>query len=186
MSVQVTKRYFNVVEYYRMAEAGILSEDDRVELINGEVIAMAPIDSRHAGCVSRLNSLLSRQVGGTALVNVQNPVRLSDFSEPQPDVALLIPRDDFYSNNHPKSNDVLLIIEVSDASLEYDRDVKVSLYAIALIQEVWLVNLIKDMVEIYQDPRNGIYREVHYATRGETVSPQFNPGLVINVDAILG
>jgi Uma2 family endonuclease len=186
MSFQVTKRYFNTTEYYRMAEAGILSEDDHVELIKGEIIRMAPIDSRHAGCVSRLNSLLSRQVGGTALVNVQNPVRLSDFSELQPDVALLIPRDDFYSNDHPRPNDVLLIIEVSDTSLEYDRDVKVPLYATALIEEVWLVNLIKDMVEIYRDPRSGIYREVHYATRGETVNPQTNPNLVINVDAILG
>ncbi|HSE84154.1 MAG TPA: Uma2 family endonuclease [Thermodesulfobacteriota bacterium] len=186
MSVQVTKRYFNITEYYRMAEAGILSEDDRVELIKGEIIKMAPIGSRHAGCVSRLNNLLSRQVGGTALVNVQNPVRLSDFSEPQPDIALLKPRDDFYSNGHPTPNDVLLIIEVSDTSLEYDRDIKVPLYATALIQEVWLVNLMKDIVEIYREPRSGIYRDVHYATRGETANPQFNPNLVINVDAILG
>ncbi|HEX3035110.1 MAG TPA: Uma2 family endonuclease [Thermodesulfobacteriota bacterium] len=186
MSVQVTKRYFNITEYYRMAEVGILSEDDRVELIKGEIIRMAPIGSRHAGCVSRLNNLLSRQVGEAALVSVQNPVRLSDFSEPQPDIMLLKPRDDFYSNEHPTPADVLLIVEVSDTSLEYDRDIKLPLYAAASVQEVWLVNLIKETVEIYRDSRSGMYREVRYATHGESVSPQFNPNLVINIDAILG
>ncbi|MGE5444706.1 MAG: Uma2 family endonuclease [Ignavibacteriales bacterium] len=186
MPLQVTKRHFNIDEYYRMAEAGILSEDDRIELIEGEIIKMAPIGSRHAGCVSHLNTLFNRQVGETALVNVQNPVRLSDFSEPQPDIALLKPRDDFYSNSHPTPADVLLIIEVSDTSLEYDRDIKLPLYAASSIPEVWLVNLIKDIVEIYREPRDGMYREVRYATRGESVSSKYNPNLAISVDSILG
>jgi Uma2 family endonuclease len=186
MSLQVTKRHFNIDEYYRMAEAGILSEDDRVELIEGEIIKMAPIGSRHAGCVSRLNTLFNRLVGETALVNVQNPVRLSDFSEPQPDISLLKPRDDFYSNSHPTPADVLLIIEVSDTSLEYDRDIKIPLYAASLIPEMWLVNLTKDIVEIYREPRDSMYREVRYATRGESVSPKCNPNLTISVDSILG
>lgn len=186
MSLQVTKRHFNIDEYYRMAEAGILSEDDRVELIEGEIIKMAPIGSRHAGCISRLNVLFNRQVGEPALVNVQNPVRLSDFSEPQSDISLLKPRDDFYSNEHLIPADVGLIIEVSDTSLEYDRDIKLPLYAASLILEVWLVNLVKDIVEIYREPRDGMYREVRYTTRGESVSPKYNPNLTISVDAILG
>lgn len=186
MAVQVAKRYFNTTEYYRMAEVGILSQDDRVELIEGEIIKMSPIGSRHAGCIRRLDALFNRQVGETALVSVQNPVRLSDFSEPQPDVVLLKPRDDFYSNEHPTPAHVLLIIEVSDTSIEYDRDIKVPLYAVSLIPEVWLVNLIKDIVEIYREPRDGMYREVRYATRGESVSPQWNPNLTFSVDAILG
>ncbi len=186
MSVQVTKRHFNTTEYYRMAEAGILLEDDRVELIEGEIIKMAPLGSRHAGCVSRLNTLLNRLAGETALVNVQNPVRLGDFSEPQPDISLLKPSDDFYSNAHPTPTDVFLIIGVSDASLEYDRDIKIPLYAASLIPEAWLVNLIRDIVEVYREPRDGMYREVHYATRGESVSPRYNPNLTISVDAILG
>lgn len=186
MSVQITKRHFNITEYYRMAEAGILSEDDRVELIEGEIIKMTPIGSRHAGCVSRLNNLLNRLVGEAAIVNVQNPLRLSNFSEPQPNIALLKPRDDFYSDAHPTPNDVLLIIEVSDKSLEYDRDVKLPLYAAASIPELWLVNLIKDMIEIYREPQDGMYREVRYVTRGETVGPLFNPSLTLSVNTMLG
>jgi Uma2 family endonuclease len=186
MSVQVTKRRFNITEYYRMAETGILSEDDRVELIEGEIIKMAPIGSRHAGCVSRLNTLFNRLVSETTLVSVQNPVRLSDFSEPQPDISLLKVRDDFYSNSHPTPADVLLIIEVSDTSLDYDRNIKIPLYAASLIPEVWLVNLIKDIVEIYREPRDGMYREVRYVRRGESVSPKCSPNLTISVDALLG
>jgi Uma2 family endonuclease len=186
MSVQITKRHFNITEYYRMAEAGILSEDDRVELIEGEIIKMTPIGSRHAGCVSRLNALFNRLIGETAVVSIQNPLRLSNFSEPQPDIALLKPRDDFYSNAHPTPADVLLIIEVSDTSLEYDRDIKLPLYAATSMPEVWLVNLIKDTIEIYREPHSGMYREVRYFTHGETVSPLFNSNLTLSVGAIIG
>ena len=186
MSVQITKRHFNITEYYRMAEAGILSEDDRVELIEGEIIKMTPIGSRHAGCVSRLNALFNRLINETAIVSIQNPLRLSNFSEPQPDIALLKPRDDFYSSAHPTPSDVLLLIEVADKSLEYDRDIKLPLYAAASIPEVWLVNLIKDMIEIYIDPQDGMYREVRYFTRGETVSPLFNAKRTLSVDSVIG
>jgi len=170
-----------------MAEVGILSEDDHVELIEGEIIKMAPIGSRHAGCVTRLNVLFNNLVvGKTALVNVQNPVRLNDFSEPQPDISLLKLRNDFYSNSHPTPADVLLIIEVGDTSIEYDQNIKIPLYATSLIPEVWLVNLVKDTVEIYREPRDRMYREVHYVTRGDSVSPKYNPNLTISVDSILG
>jgi len=111
MTAKVAKRYFNITEYYRMAEVGILSPDDRVELIKGEIIKISLIGSRHAGCVKRLNSLLSRQVGQSALVSVQDPIRLDDYSEPVPDVALLRPRDDFYAREHPTPTDVLLRVK---------------------------------------------------------------------------
>lgn len=112
-----------------MAQAGILAEDDRVELIDGDLIDMRPIGSRHAGAVSRLTSLFGAGVGAEAIVSVQNPVQLDRYSQPQPDLALLRPRADFYAESHPQPADVLLIVEVAEASLDYDRDVKVPLYA---------------------------------------------------------
>src|ERR671938_544657 len=141
MSVQVAKRCFSVDEYYRMGEAGILTEDDRVELIEGEIIEMSPIGSRHAACVNRLNTLLGRHLRQTAIVSVQNPIRLDAYSEPEPDVALLRPRADYYESGHPTPADALLIVEVADTSADYDRIIKLPLYAKAGIPEAWLVDL---------------------------------------------
>lgn len=133
MAVQLLKRLFTVAEYHRMAEAGILGEDDRVELIEGEIVGMTPISSRHAGQVNRLVRLFTQRLGGRAILSVQNPIRLGEHSEPQPDVALLRPRPDFYATAHPGSEDVLLVIEVADlsacdaqagTSAAYDREVK--------------------------------------------------------------
>ncbi|HEY7911893.1 MAG TPA: Uma2 family endonuclease, partial [Blastocatellia bacterium] len=118
MSVQVEKWVFTVDEYHRMSEAGILTEADRVELIEGEIIKMSPIGKQHAACVKRLNAILSRKVGDAAIISVQDPIRLDDYSEPEPDVALLRPRDDFYSGELPGAEDVFLIIEVADTSVE--------------------------------------------------------------------
>jgi Uma2 family endonuclease len=186
MSVQIARRYFNVTEYYRMGEAGILSEDDRVELIEGEILEMSPIGSRHAACVKRLNTLLGRQVSQNITVSVQDPIRLDDYSEPQPDVALLRAREDFYAEGHPTPSDVLIVIEVADTSVEYDRDMKVPLYARAAVPEVWLVDLPEDSIEIYTEPQNGAYREFRKARRGETVGSRTIPDLTLSVDAILG
>jgi Uma2 family endonuclease len=127
MSVQGQKHQFNVDDYYRMAEVGLLSEDHRVELIGGEIIEMSPIGSTHGGAVKRSSAFLNRKLGDAAIVSVQNPVRLDDFSEPQPDIALLKPRKDFYSNSHPTPPDVLVVIEVADNSVAYDRNVKLPL-----------------------------------------------------------
>src|ERR671938_948293 len=140
MSVQIVRRHFNITEYYRMAAAGVFTEDDRVELIEGEIVEMNPIGSRHAACVGRLTKLLERLAGDSAIVWVQNPVQVSDYSEPMPDVALLKRRDDFYAQANPQRTDVLLINEVADSSVEYDRDIKMPLYAGANIPEVWLFN----------------------------------------------
>jgi Uma2 family endonuclease len=186
MSVQFQKWYFNVDDYYRMAEAGVFAPNDRVELIEGEVIKMSPIGNRHGGCVKRLNALLNRNVGRIAIVSVQDPVRLDDFSVPQPDIALLKPRSDYYSNSHPTPADVLLVIEVADTSVNYDRHVKLPLYAQAGIPEAWLVILPKDTIEIHSQPQNGKYQKVQRLKRGKTLTSPIIPDLTLAIDAILG
>ena len=166
-----------------MAAAGVLSEDDRVELIEGEVVEMNPIGSRHAACVGRLTELLVRLVGGVAIVWVQNPVRIDDYSEPLPDVALLKRRDDFYALANPQPRDVLLIIEVADSSVEYDRDIKIPIYSRAGVPEVWLVNLPEEAIEIYARPLNNAYQETRLVKRGESLSTL---NLIIDADDVLG
>ena len=185
MSHQMARRWFTVNEYYRMAETGILTEDDRVELIEGEVITMSPIGSRHAACVGRLTELLS-QVKNRAIVWVQNPIRINNYSEPEPDIALLKRRDDFYAAGHPTPGDVYLVIEVAETSVEYDRDTKIPLYAAAGIPESLLVNLPKDAIECYTQPVNGKYQSVKIVKRGESFTSQVVPGLTLSAEAILG
>jgi len=184
--VQLLKRLFTVAEYHKMAEAGILSEDDRVELLEGEIVAMSPIGSRHAACVDRLAQCLVVQVGGRAIVRVQNPIRLGEHSEPQPDVALLKPRPDFYASSHPGPEHVLLVIEVAETSAAVDREVKVPLYARFGVPEVWLVDLAGDQVEVFREPSAEGYREVRVLRRGESLAPALLPDLLLPVDAVLG
>ncbi len=169
-----------------MAEAGILHEDDRVELIEGKIIQMAAIGSRHAACVKRLIKLLVREVGDSGVVGAQDPVLLPDRSEPQPDVTILRPREDFYAESHPSPEDVMLLIEVSDTSLEYDRDVKVPLYARAGIPEVWVVDLHREEILTQTRPESGAYAELGRVGRGGSVTPRMLPGLTLNVGDILG
>jgi Uma2 family endonuclease len=186
MSVQIVRRHFNVTEYYRMAAAGVFSEDDRVELIEGEIVEMNPIGSRHAACVARLTEFLGRSVGGEVIVWVQNPVQVSDFSEPLPDVALLKRRADFYAHANPQPKDVLLIIEVADSSVEFDRGIKVPLYADAGIPEVWLVNLPQGTIEVYTQPVGDKYQEIRIVKRGESLTAKSIPSLIIDADVVLG
>ena len=185
MAVPVTRRRFTVDEYSRMADAGILSEDDRVELIDGAIVNMVPIGALHAGVIIRLNHLLSRLVGDRAMISPQNPVRLSDFSEPLPDVMLLCPRQDFYTSAHPGPGDVLLLMEVADSSVDYDRSVKVPLYARHSVPEVWVIDLQRGLVEVYRDPAPGGYREIRVARRGDRLSPLALPDVALSVDDIL-
>ena len=154
MVAKTKPRLFNVDEYYAMADAGILTEDDRVELLDGEIVAMSPIGSMHAICVGILTNLLAAQVGRRALVWVQNPVRLGERTEPQPDLMLVKSRD--YSE-HPGPEDVLLLIEVSDTSVDMDRTVKLPMYARSGIREVWIVNLPAQIVEVYSEPTGSEY-----------------------------
>ena len=187
MSAQLEKRYFNVDEYYRMERAGILKPDDRVELIEGEIIKMSPIGSPHAACVSRLEYLLHNLLDTRkVMVRIQHPIRLDNFSEPVPDVAIVKPRRDFYSARHPIPSDVFVIIEVANTSVVADRHIKIPLYARALISEVWLVNLPKRVIETYFNPGEGSYRKSRKYKRGETVVAHSVPGLKFEVNDILG
>src|SRR2546422_2277310 len=186
MSVQYQKHYFNVDEYSRMAEVGLLSEDDRVELIEGEIIEMSPIGSSHGGTVKRSSNFLNRTLGDTVIVSVQNPIRLNDFSEPQPDLALLKPRKDFYSTSHPVPEDVLVVIEVADTSVNYDRNVKLPLYARAGIPEAWLMVLPKEVIEVHSQPKNGKYQKVQRLKRGKTLTSPTIPSLSCRVEELHG
>lgn len=169
-----------------MAAAGVLSEDDRVELVEGEIIEMSPIGSRHAACVGRLTKLLERQAGDHAIVWVQNPVHVDDYSEPVPDVALLRRREDFYAQAKPAAADVLLLVEVSDSTLRYDREVKVPLYARAGVPEVWIVNLPGEVIETYSRPAGGGYLETRLVGRGASLTAAAVPALTLEADGVLG
>jgi Uma2 family endonuclease len=186
MSVQLHRHYFNVDEYYRMTAAGIFSEDDRVELIEGEVVEMSPIGSSHQGCVDELSAVVIEKIGRAAIVRVQGPIRVDEYSEPQPDITLLRPRKDYYRRAHPTPGDVFLVIEVADTSVEYDRNVKLPLYARAEIPEAWLVVLPKDLIEVHSEPKGGKYQKVQRLKRGKTVASSTLPDLKLNVDDILG
>ncbi len=154
-----------VDEYHRMAEVGVLAPDARVELIEGEIIDMAPIGRAHTSVVDQLNRLLVRAVGDEAIVRVQGSVRLSQMSEPEPDVVLLKPRADFYRHRFALGADTLLVIEVSDSTLRYDRDVKVPLYARHGVPEVWIVDLTGDQLLGFGSPSAGGYARQTAVTR---------------------
>ncbi len=183
MATQLSRRRFTVEDYDRMAEAGILTEDERVELIAGEIIEMAAIGARHMTCVNRLTMIIARHLAKGLTVSIQNPVRLSNESEPEPDISVI------HDRNYaivPAPSDVFLVMEVADSSREYDRGIKMPLYAAAGIAEAWLVDLVAEMIERYTDPHNGHYRLVAIAHRGETLASTVFPALVIDVDTVLG
>jgi Uma2 family endonuclease len=181
---ELTRRRFTVHDYHRMGEAGILREDDRVELIEGEIVEMAAIGTRHFTCVNQLTRLLVRGVGDGAIVSVQNPVRLDEHSEPQPDLTVLRVRD--YRESLPMPEDVLLLIEVSDSTLAYDRAVKLPLYARAGIREVWILDLPDETVERHTEPSGDGYRYTERVRRGEALAPLAFSDLTLRVDAVLG
>ena len=174
------KRRFSIPEYYRMAETGVLKRDERVELIEGEIIALSPIGALHANTVRRLNKLLNALVGDRATVDAQNPVRIGDNSESQPDIVLL--EHDDYGDTHPTPHDVLLLIEVSDTTFAYDRDTKIPLYARAGIREVWIVDLNARVVLRHTDPRDGHYRLIERLAHGDQIETQLLPSLSLMVD----
>ena len=182
----VTRRPLTVAEYHRMGEVGILTRDDRVELIEGQLVAMSPIGSAHAGTSNALTRRLVLAVGDRGIVAVGNPVQLDDLSEPQPDFAVLKAREDDYRRATPRPHEVLLIIEVSDSSLAYDRNVKRSLYARHGIPEIWIVNLVAGEVEVCRSPEGDQYAAVSRVGREGVLEPQLLPGVAIPVAALLG
>jgi len=177
---------FTVADYYRMADAGILGEDDRVELIEGEIVEMPPIGSPHAGTVDQLLDLCTRAAGSRAIVRVQGPVRLSDLSEAVPDLMLLRPRRDFYRRSHPGTADVVLLVEVADTSVAFDRTVKLRLYARAGIREYWIVDLPEGVVEVHRSPAGDAYHDRQEFRPGDRVAPEALPDALIGVAEILG
>jgi Uma2 family endonuclease len=177
---------FTIDEYHRMGEVGIFHEDSRVELIEGDVVHMCPIGTRHTGGVNRLNALFTRRLGSRAVVSVQNPMILDDYSEPQPDLTILAARSDFYSGAHPRPADVLLAVEVSDSRVSYDRGIKVALYARKHIRELWLVDIPGGALEVYRRPTASGYREHQRLVRGRRIAPLAFPRLHFRVAEILG
>ena len=180
-----TKRKLNVHEYHRMGEAGILGFDERVELLDGELYTLPPQTARHSGTTIALGYLF-RPALDQALQSIHNPIRLSEYSEPQPDVALLRPRPDFYGTSKARPEDVFLLVEVAESSLQYDRRTKLPLYAAAGIPEVWIVNLIARQIEVYPDSAGYHYATATVHTAGETLTPVALPDVVIRVGEILG
>lgn len=182
--VMLQRRLFTVAEYARMLTAGILSEDDRVELIDGEVRVMSPIGPLHAALVDRLTRTLVLLCATAAIVRVHSAIQLNDYTEPQPDLAVLQPRDDFYATAHPLAAEVLLVIEVADTSIDYDRDEKLPRYAMSGIPEAWLIDLNQQVVEQYTQPRNGKYRNKLTLERGDTLMAQSVSDLRLSVDSL--
>jgi len=166
-----TRYKLSVDDYHKLGEAGILDEDSRVELIEGELIEMAPIGGPHMGVVNRLNKLLVLAMGALGVVSIQNPVTLPPYSEPQPDIAILKPGADSASSAVPHPDDALLLIEVADTTLAYDRKIKLKVYANAGVAETWIVDVQSKRVEIYREPTSEGYARRFEAGMGDIVSP---------------
>ncbi|MGH8580731.1 MAG: Uma2 family endonuclease [Gammaproteobacteria bacterium] len=173
-----------VADYHLIGNAGIVSENDRVELIEGEIIDMAPIGSEHAAVVRRLVRLFDRIIGEQAIVSAQDPIWLSSFSEPEPDIALLRYREDFFRHAHPRPDDVLLIVEVADTSLRYDREVKLPLYARHGILEVWIVDLENRCLHMFREPAEGGYKQVQTTDHPGVIAPLHLPERGIDLSGL--
>lgn len=169
-----------------MVEVGILPEESSWELINGEIVRNISIGSKRFGIIIKLCKLFERKYGEYVFVSTQNPVHIDDHNEPEPDIALLKSRDDFYIESLPVPSDVLLLVEIFDSTLSYDRDVKKLLYAEAEIEEFWIVNVKAGTIECYSSPKNGNYRLSRILEKGETVESKTVENLKLQVEEILG
>ncbi|GIK55132.1 MAG: hypothetical protein BroJett015_07950 [Chloroflexota bacterium] len=186
MTVQVKRHLISVERYDQMIAAGIIQEDERLELLGGEIIEMSPIGIPHAACVKRLNRLFSRKLDEQVIIGVQDPIHIDQYSEPQPDIVVLNLRDDYYAGGHPEPEDILLLVEVADTSLAYDREEKLPRYAQAGIVEVWIVNLIEQQIEVYLRPSPQGYQQTAIFNGKQTVIPVAFPQLTLKVSQILG
>jgi Uma2 family endonuclease len=186
MRTETTKKLFTVDEYYRMGEAGILGPEDRVELINGEILKMSPIGNPHVACVDRANALFAVSFTGKAIVSIQNPVLLNTYNEPQPDVVLMKARPDFYKLKRHMPEDVLLLIEVADTTLRFDRKVKLPIYAASGVTEVWIEDLQHDKILVFRDPKDDVYKTCLTFQRGDSISIAAMPDTIFKVEDLLG
>jgi Uma2 family endonuclease len=177
--VERARRLFTIEEYHRMAETGILRPEDRVELIDGEIFEMSPIGSRHMACVNNLTRVFILGLGMRAVVSPQNPVQIPRYSEPEPDLAVLRARS--YKTLAPTTEDVLLLVEVAETSLRFDRTVKLALYARAGFLEYWIADANAETVTIFRQPANTTYSDVRTVGSNDTLSPLAFPDLVIDV-----
>lgn len=177
----VEARKFTVGDYHKMADAGLFAEDERVELIEGTVYAMTPIGKRHAAILGQLNTLLAGSLAGRAVVWMQNPLPLPPHGEPEPDLLLLKAAPDFYASQPPSPTDVLLLVEVSDSSLGFDRTVKLPMYASAGIEECWTVNPIDNQTELYREPRGRRYESRQVLPFGQALTPLHFPEVEITL-----
>lgn len=184
--VELDRRRFSVAEYLRIVEAGLFGEDSRLELLWGEIVEMSPIHIAHTSTLSRLVWLLTNMLGKQVILGVQNPVQLGDKSLPQPDIAVLQFQDDFYREQYPGPDDILLLIEVADSSLKYDQRIKSKLYGAAGIADYWIINLPARQIEVYREPRQDGYRTVTRYAPGESLSLLAFPDVTLNVSEILG
>ena len=177
---------FRVADYYRMWEIGLFAPDARVELIEGEVIDMAPIGSPHCGTVDWLNEILGAALRKHVIVRAQSVLKLSDFSQPQPDVLLLERRADFYRSAHPGPPETLLLIEVSETSWQTDRMVKVPLYAHFQVRELWIVDLVHERLHVYRKPQGGEYTELLSVERPGVTALSMLPGVTVDLSDLFG
>ena len=176
---------FTVADYYAMVDGGILAESDRVELLDGDIIVMPPIGDWHQSSIDRFTNLMLPLLRGRAIMRVQGPTRLDDNSEPLPDVMLLRQRDDYYETGHPSPSEVLLLIEVADTSVDYDRNAKLAAYARAGIPEVWIVSRQDQRIEAYTEPSGGKYSNARHAGHGESIAPGALPDVVMEIDRVI-
>ena len=175
---------FTVQQYELMLEAGVFAESDRLELINGEIRVMSPIGRKHAVCVAKATKNFERKLGDRTIIWTQNPILLSNYLQPQPDLAILKWRDDFYAEALPTPNDILLIIEVADSTIAYDRDVKSPLYAANVIPEMWLFDVNKRVVEGYSQPSASGYKRTQRYEQNETLAMMALPDIVFSWEEI--
>ncbi len=183
---QPERRLFSIDEYERMAEAGVLHEDSHVELLDGEVLCMAAIGARHSACLSRFYECVQATVSATAIVRIQMPIRLPPRSEPEPDAVLVRRREDHYEAANPGPEDVLLLVEVADSSLLFDRERKLPRYAAAGVPETWIFDIGGDRALVHRRPRGRRYTDVSIVERGGTLTPLAFPGLTLKLDDVLG
>ena len=186
MTALPPRKVFTVQEYHKMIDAGVFSGTPNFELIEGEIVKKMVQGDYHISCVNRLTRLFSLNTSDEFILSVQNAVIISNISEPEPDIALLKFREDFYASGKAEAEDVFLLVEVSDSTLKYDREVKARLYAEAGIEEVWIVNLPRKVLEVYTEPKNGKYKTVKKHNKTKSVSPKSLPKIKLRVSDIIG
>lgn len=184
MQETIQKHLFSVDEYYKLAELKSLPLDQHFELIEGEIFDMSPIGISHASMVDRLNHIFHQRILDQALIRVQNPLRLGDHSEVEPDILLLKYRSDYYSKGHPQAKDVLLLVEVADTSLGYDKEIKLPIYAKAGISEVWIIDLNQNIIEVFQKSDHKKYKKKTIFSKGQCIQVQCFPNISINIDGL--